>query len=261
MKKVLLIISGVLGLAFVIAILTVLIVSDSPTIDETRDTSTTSATEAASNDYWRQRLSQLTEQTATVCSTTTTTAAKTTTTERSRFTAYTGTVTLPRKHTTSTRRETSTTKAAGKTTRTLTQSEKDMVYGIVYNAMMKEYNDKLLEQQKQQDQIAKLKNEIAGLQKQASNLYVQYQSNLQQLTTRCEAMGMSTTSGYYKAQKESLETQYKSNLSPISEKIDKLQKQVKDAEATLETVKEPTKEEIWQAYLVELEKYQLRTLS
>ena len=264
MKRALLIFSGILGLLAVAATFTVLIVDmvEIPTTDTTQ--STTQTTESGKDIASSLHTSQYknNNETTTTTGAKTTTAAKTTTTtkERTWFTAYTGSVTLPSKHTTSTRGE-NTTKVAGKTTRTLTQSEKDMVYGIVYNKMLKEYNDKLIEQQNRQKQITSLKNEIAGLQGQASDLYVQYQNNLKQLKTKCDAMGMSTNSGYYKAQKESLEAQYKNGLAPISEKIDKLQKQVKDAEAALETIKEPTKDEIWQAYLYELEMYQLNTLS
>lgn len=234
--------------------------------DKTPSNPAVGQSEGTTGNYWAQKISQLEAEQAktsttkwtmsTEQTTTTTTAEKPTTTKRSWFTFASQSTTSSRSTSTTKRSTTTTTTTMYKPTITMSQEIKDMIYNMVYQQKMLEYNSRLREQQALKNRVTQIENRIANLRNQASNLYVQYQTDLRQLAIKCEAMGMSTNSGYYKGQADSLESQYKANLAPISAEIDELEEELAEAEKEVgATIEEPTQAEIQEAYLIELEEY------
>ncbi len=256
MKKALLIVSGILGLLAFVATFTVLIVDmvEMPTVDTTQSTSTTQTTDAATDDYWGQRLSELLGQPATAGATTTTTAKKTTTTttkERTWFTAYTGSVTLPSKHTTSTRRETTAT--ARKTTRTLTQSEKDMVYRNVSAIVIEWYNQY---RAIQLEYIADIDAKIATQEAQKQAIEEQCEKDIEALYERFkhEFIPIATMEA-------SLYNAYRNNIASIDRTISEFEDEKKKAQEEMAETESNLEAIIQAKYLETVEELQQSTLS
>ena len=270
MKKPVIIISlviiGLLALFSVVAFCAVLVV-DNYQQNDSDDISLSSTAGGVSKsttaNYWAQQMSKLESMQAEQAKTsTTTTAKKTTTTQRSWFTAKTSRSTLPSRSTSATEQTTratttTTTHKASKTTRLATAAEKEAIYRSVSAEVTELYEDY---KAVRQERIAEIDAEIAPLQARASALYTQYMQDKRQLATRCEAMGMSTSSGYYKAQAEALTNQYQTNLAPISEQIAELKDEKEIIQSAL-TESEGQLEAVIQAeYLAAVEEFQQSTL-
>lgn len=144
-----------------------------------------------------------------------------------------------------------------KTTRTATQTELDMLYGMAYNKVMADYYKYQIEQRAY---IAEIEAETAELKKQASDLYVDYKQKESALKERYASMNL-LNSGAYKAAVKNLETQYKSNLAPISKEIDGLEEELTQAKADYAESEKQLDDIIQSEYLSAVEEFQQKTLS
>lgn len=222
-------------------------------ITSTSTTSTTGTTVTTETE--EQTTTQTTTQTkrTTTATTTKATTAKATTTK-----AKTTKATTTKKITTK----------AQKTTRTATDDEMELLYGTAYIQVMQDYNEGQKKLREQKLYISEIETEIEELTEQASALYVGYRQDVDKLKERYAAMGL-LNSGAYTSAVKNLEQNYKANLAPISEKIDKLEEALEEAEEEYALLEEeyPTLSEweleelIEEAYWDAVEEFQQNTLS
>lgn len=265
----LLVASAVLSGIAVIVLCSVLVTDyfnrNNPPVDVSKESVTTKYT----GNYWQSKLAELeneqaktstTKKTTTTLTTTTaaTTAKKTTTTKNA--TTTTNKITSKTTDTTfkTTKATTTKTTSAIKTTRIATAAEKEEIYRSVLAEVMALYEDY---KAVRLARIAEIDADISPLQSQASALYTKYMQDIRQLANRCEAMGMSTNSGYYKGQAEAIENQYKADLAPISKKIADLREEKEVIQSALAESESQLDIVIQAEYETAVEEFQKQTLS
>ena len=235
------------------------------------DTSKESVTTKYTGNYWQsvlddfekeQAKTSTTKRTTTTLTTTTaaTTAKKTTMTKKTtnKTTAATIKTTKATTTTKTTKATTTKTKEAIKTTRLATAAEKEEIYRHVSSEVMATYEEY---KAVRLARIAEIDAAMSPLQSQASALYVKYMQDTRQLAIRCEAIGMSTNSGYYNKQVKALENQYNLDLAPISEKISDLREEKEVIQSALAESESQLDIVIQAKYETAVEEFQKQTLS